>query len=146
MAYSIGQVVAEKTGLSSYTLRYYDKEGLMPFIHRGNGGRREFTENDMDFLDLISCLKETGMSLKEIRDFVNMSIAGNVTLNQRLEMFKKQRDEVRAQIRQSQKYLEKLDHKVKYFEAASAAGSEAGLEDFCDTLEAASKASQSLNN
>ncbi|KRN99724.1 MerR family transcriptional regulator [Companilactobacillus kimchiensis] len=69
MAYSIGQV-AEKTGLSSYTLRYYDKEGLMPFVHRGNGGRREFTENDMDFVDLISCLKETGMSLKEIRDFV----------------------------------------------------------------------------
>jgi len=79
MAYSIGQV-AEKTGLSSYTLRYYDKEGLMPFVHRGNGGRREFTENDMDFIDLISCLKETGMSLKEIREFVNMSMEGNVTL------------------------------------------------------------------
>ncbi|WP_156314053.1 MerR family transcriptional regulator [Companilactobacillus kimchii] len=117
MAYSIGQV-AEKTGLSSYTLRYYDKEGLMPFVHRDDNGRREFTENDMDFVDLISCLKETGMSLKEIREFVNMSMEGNVTLEQRLAMFKKQRDEVMCQIAQSKKYLEKLDHKVKYFEAA----------------------------
>jgi len=142
MAYSIGQV-SEKTGLSSYTLRYYDKEGLMPFVHRGNGGRREFTENDMDFVDLISCLKATGMSLKEIREFINMSMVGNATLDQRLAMFKKQRDEVMEQIEQSQKYLKKLDHKVKYFEAACAAGSEAGLEDFCDTLEATSKASQS---
>ncbi|HIY92405.1 MerR family transcriptional regulator [Companilactobacillus sp. HBUAS56275] len=145
MAYSIGQV-AEKTGLSSYTLRYYDKEGLMPFVHRDGNGRREFTENDMDFVDLISCLKETGMSLKEIREFVNMSMEGNITLEQRLAMFKKQRDEVMRQIAQSEKYLEKLDHKVKYFEAACAAGSEEGLEDFCDTLEAASKASQSMNN
>jgi len=145
MAYSIGQV-AEKTGLSSYTLRYYDKEGLMPFVHRGNGGRREFTENDMDFVDLISCLKETGMSLKEIRDFVNMSMEGNITLEERLAMFKKQRDNVMKQIAQSQRYLEKLDHKVQYFEAACAQGTETGLEDFCDTLEAASKASQSLNN
>ena len=145
MAYSIGQV-AEKTGLSSYTLRYYDKEGLMPFVRRGNGGRREFTENDMDFVDLISCLKETGMSLKEIRQFVNMSLEGDCTLEQRLAMFKKQRDEVIEQIKQSQKFLEKLDHKVKYFEAAVSAGSEDGLEDFCDTLEAASKASQSMDN
>jgi len=61
-------------------------------------------------------------------------------------MFKKQCDEVMAQMVQSQKYLEKLDHKVKYFEAACAAGSEAGLEEFCDTLEATSKASQSMDN
>jgi len=145
MAYSIGQV-AEKTGLSSYTLRYYDKEGLMPFIHRGNGGRREFTENDMDFVDLITCLKQTGMSLKEIRNFVNMSMEGNITLEQRLDMFKHQRDEVMKQIAQSQRYLEKLDHKVKYFEAACANGSEDGLENFCDTLEATSKDNQSRNN
>jgi len=145
MAYSIGQV-AEKTGLSSYTLRYYDKEGLMPFVHRGTGGRREFTENDMDFLGLISCLKETGMSLKEVREFVNMSMEGDVTLEQRLAMFKKQKAEVIKQIAQSQRYLEKLDHKVKYFEAACANGSEDGLEEFCDTLEAASKAKQSMNN
>ncbi|MFC6177526.1 MerR family transcriptional regulator [Companilactobacillus huachuanensis] len=145
MAYSIGEV-AEKTGLSSYTLRYYDKEGLMPFVHRGNGGRREFTEDDMDFVDLISCLKETGMSLKEIKEFINMSMEGNNTLEARLAMFKRQRDEVMKQIEQSQRYLEKLDHKVKYFEAACSNGSEEGLEDFCDTLEAASKASQSMNN
>lgn len=145
MAYSIGEV-AEKTGLSSYTLRYYDKEGLMPFVHRGNGGRREFTDDDMDFVDLISCLKETGMSLKEIREFINMSMEGNDTLQARLEMFRRQRDAVMKQIAQSQKYLEKLDHKVKYFEAACNNGSEEGLEDFCDTLEAASKASKSINN
>lgn len=61
-------------------------------------------------------------------------------------MFKRQRAEVIRQIAQSQQYLEKLDHKVKYFEAACEAGTEDGLEDFCDTLEAASKANQFMNN
>jgi len=145
MAYSIGQV-AEKTGLSSYTLRYYDKEGLMPFVHRGNGGRREFTDSDMDFIDLISCLKETGMSLKEIKDFVNMSMEGDDTLEARLAMFKRQRDEVIKQIEQSQKYLEKLDYKVRYYEAACDQGSEEGLDDFCDVLKACSKVDKSVNN
>jgi len=91
-------------------------------------------------------LKQTGMSLKEIRNFVNMSMEGNITLEQRLDMFKHQRDEVMKQIAQSQRYLEKLDHKVKYFEAACANGSEDGLENFCDTLEATSKVNQSRNN
>lgn len=145
MAYSIGQV-AERTGLSSYTLRYYDKEGLMPFVHRGVGGRREFTENDLDFVDLIACLKETGMSLKEIKEFVNMSLEGDSTLEARLEMFKKQRAEVLRQIEQSQRYLEKLDHKVRYFEAAQKKSSESSKNDYCEVLNETSKINQSVDN
>ena len=87
MSYSIGQV-AEKTGLTSYTLRYYDREGLMPFVHRSPAGRREFTDDDLDFIDLITCLKATGMQLAEIRKFVELAMQGDATLETRLAIFK----------------------------------------------------------
>lgn len=59
MAYSIAQV-AEKTGLSVYTLRYYDKEGLLPFIQRTERGNRSFTDEDLEWIGLINCLERYG--------------------------------------------------------------------------------------
>ncbi len=71
----IGQV-ASKTGLSTFTLRYYEREGLLPLIKRNASGRREFSDADLDFIDLITCLKDTGMSLTEIRHFVSLTMQG----------------------------------------------------------------------
>lgn len=131
MAYSIGQV-AEKTGLSAYTLRYYDHEGLMPFIQRNPAGRREFSEHDLDMVDLITCLKATGMTLKDIRHFVEIAMEGDRTLNERLALFRKQRDQVDQQIAQLQAYRRKVDYKVRYFEACCEAGTEAAVTGDCD--------------
>lgn len=131
MVYSIGQV-AEKTGLSSYTLRYYDHEGLMPFVQRNAAGRREFSEHDLDMVDLITCLKETGMALKDIRHVVEISLEGDKSLAERLQLFRQQRDQVDRQIAQLQAYRRKVDYKVRYFEAACEAGTEAAVEGDCD--------------
>lgn len=131
MMYSIGQV-AERSGLSSYTLRYYDHEGLMPFVHRNKAGRREFSEHDLDFIDLITCLKGTGMQLSEIRKFVEMSMAGDETLADRLAIFKAQQEAVHDQMAQLQKHLDKLNFKVRYFEAACDAGTEDAVIANCD--------------
>ncbi|KRK98492.1 transcription regulator [Secundilactobacillus odoratitofui DSM 19909 = JCM 15043] len=135
MPYSIGQV-AEKTGLSTYTLRYYDREGLMPFVGRNAAGRREFTDDNLDFIDLITCLKATGMQLSEIRKFVDLAMQGDATLETRLNIFKQQRQAVQKQIEQSQKYLAKLDYKVRFFEAACDAGCEAAVSGDCDIPDA----------
>ena len=63
MQYSIGQV-AQKMGISAYTLRYYDKEGLLPFVARSSSGVRVFQEDDFAWLRLIECLKTSGLSIK----------------------------------------------------------------------------------
>lgn len=131
MSYSIGQV-AKKTGLSPYTLRYYDHEGLMPFVKRNANGRREFTDENLEFIDLITCLKATGMQLSEIRKFVELAVQGDATLATRLKIFKQQQQAVRKQIEQSQKYLAKLDYKVRFYTAACDAGTEAAVSGDCE--------------
>ena len=64
--YSI-QEVSQKTGLSAHTLRYYEKEGLITGVERSRGGFRQYTDEDLEALGLVCCLKNTGMSLQEIR-------------------------------------------------------------------------------
>lgn len=70
MYYSIGQVAA-KTGLTVHTLRYYEKEGLLPFVRKSSSGLRMFSDNDLGWLSIIECLKETGMPLKGIKQYID---------------------------------------------------------------------------
>ena len=122
MYYSIGQVAA-KTGLTVHTLRYYEKEGLLPFVRKSSSGLRMFSDNDLGWLSIIECLKKTGMPLKGIKQYIDWFREGDSTLPQRLEMFKQQQLKVLAQIEQIQKYLQKIDYKVKLYEEAVKLGS-----------------------
>ena len=65
MTYTVGEI-AKKLNVAPSTLRYYDKEGLLPFVERSVGGIRVFHDEDMDWLELIECMKHTGMPIKEI--------------------------------------------------------------------------------
>lgn len=122
MYYSIGQVAA-KTGLTVHTLRYYEKEGLLPFVRKSSSGLRMFSDNDLGWLSIIECLKKTGMPLKGIKQYIDWFREGDSTLPQRLEMFKQQQLKVLAQIEQFQKYLQKIGYKVKLYEEAVKLGS-----------------------
>lgn len=122
MYYSIGQVAA-KTGLTVHTLRYYEKEGLLPFVRKSSSGLRMFSDNDLGWLSIIECLKKTGMPLKGIKQYIDWFREGDSTLPQRLEMFKQQQLKVLAQIEQFQKYLQKIDYKVRLYEEAVKLGS-----------------------
>lgn len=66
MVYTIGEM-AKMLGVPAYTLRYYDKEGLLPFVARSSGGIRQFRESDIEWLRVIGCMKKAGMSIKDIR-------------------------------------------------------------------------------
>lgn len=122
MYYSIGQVAAQ-TGLTVHTLRYYEKEGLLPFVRKSSSGLRMFSDNDLAWLSIIECLKETGMPLKGIKQYIDWFREGDATLPQRLEMFKQQQVKVLTQIEQFQKYLQKIDYKVRLYEEAVKQGS-----------------------
>ncbi len=81
--YSIGQV-AQMYGLAPSALRYYDKEGLLPFVERTEGGARLFKEEDLEWLTIIECLKNTGMPIKMIKQFIDWCLEGDPTIERRL--------------------------------------------------------------
>lgn len=112
--YSIKDV-SEKTGLSAHTLRYYEREGLLSGVERSSGGFRQYTDADLEALWLICCLKNTGMSLQEITRFVNLAREGDGTLRQRLEMLEAHRDDVIARMREMQRYLDKVNRKIDFY-------------------------------
>ena len=125
MSYTISEA-AQKTGLPPSTIRYYDKEGLLPNIKRKNG-IRVFEDMDLRLMGLLTCLKNTGMPIKRIRDYVELTSKGDETLQERYEIIKAQRQFVLDQIEQLQYYLEELDFKDWYYNKALAAGSESAI-------------------
>ena len=125
MSYTISEA-AQKTGLPPSTIRFYDKEGLLPNIKRKNG-IRVFEDMDLRLMGLLTCLKNTGMPIKRIRDYVELTSKGDETLQKRYEIIKAQRQFVLDQIEQLQYYLEELDFKDWYYNKALAAGSESAI-------------------
>lgn len=124
MLYTVGEM-AKMLGVSASTLRYYDHEGLLPFVERSSGGMRMFKESDYEWLQIIECLKKTGMKLKSIREFILMAIQGDETIDARLELIENQREAVKKQIEELQKTLEILDFKCWYYNTAKKAGTTA---------------------
>lgn len=114
MGYTVKQV-AEKTNLKPHVLRYYENEGLLPHVNRTKGGIRHYTDEDLEWLGLICCLKNTGMSIKQIRDFVNLSLQGPETLEARCEMLVRHKEDVIANIRQMENHLKTVTCKIAYF-------------------------------
>jgi DNA-binding transcriptional MerR regulator len=124
MIYTVGEM-AKMLSVAPSTLRYYDKEGLLPFVERSRGGMRMFKDADFEWLYIIECLKKTGMPIKDIRDFITMVMKGDETIGERLELFCKQRKAVEEQIRQLQATLDILNYKCWYYETAQKAGTTA---------------------
>ena len=112
--YSIHEV-CERTGLSAHTLRYYENEKLLPNVGRSPGGIRQYTEEDVETLGMICCLKNTGMSLQDISRFMELTREGDQTLRERCELLEKHRDTVIKRMEEMQKHLEKVTWKVNFF-------------------------------
>lgn len=115
---------AKLMGVPTSTIRYYDKEGLLPFMERMESGYRIFTEKDIATLRIIDCLKKTGMPIKEIRQFSEWLEQGDASLQQRYEMFLERKRVVEEQMAELQKILDTVNYKCWYYETAIAAGTE----------------------
>ena len=123
MPYTIKQA-AELTNLTPVTLRYYDKQGLLPFMERKESGYRVFSDGDIAMLRVIECLKKSGMSIKDIRQFSEWVLMGDDSLQERYEMFLERKKAVEAQMADLQKTLDFIKHKCWYYETAIEAGTE----------------------
>jgi DNA-binding transcriptional MerR regulator len=121
--YSISEV-AKHFNLTSHTLRYYDKEGLLPFVERTPSGIRLFKESDMGAIQIIECLKSSGMPIKKIKNFIEWCSEGDSTLQQRYEMFLERKAAVEAQMEELKRTLEVIHYKCSYYKSALDAGTE----------------------
>ncbi len=120
--YTIGQV-AEMFDLPISTLRYYDKQGLFPQLVR-ESGIRKFSDNEIEALRVIECLKKSGLEIKDIKLFMTWCAEGSVTYSNRFELIHKQKLRVEAEIRQLHKTLDMLNYKCWYYMQAVKDGNE----------------------
>ena len=112
--WTIGEA-AEKCGLSQYTLRWYERIGLLGHIDRGSDGRRRFSDSDLDWLSLLTKLRATGMPVRDMQRYAELvrSGAGHA---ERLELLKGHREQVRRAIASQRECLKLLDAKVSSYE------------------------------
>lgn len=122
MLYTVGEM-AKKLGVAPSTLRYYDQEGLLPFVERSSGGIRVFKDSDYEWLQVIGCLKKTGMQLKDIKLFIEMAVQGDETIEPRLALITKQKAAVQVQIAELEETLRTLEFKEWYYTTAKKNGS-----------------------
>jgi len=123
VTYSIGEV-AQKFDLSLPTIRYYDKENLIPNLQKNEAGIRRFTEENISSLKMVECLKTAGMPIKDIRQFMQWTLDGDSTLDKRLEMFQQLRKSVMSQMDKLQGTLNTIEYKCGYYEQANVDGTE----------------------
>ena len=133
MNYSIGEV-SQMFDLPASTLRYYDKEGLLPHIQRQGTGIRRFDQRTIEALRVIECLKKSGMEIKDIKQFMAWCAEGPATYGQRLELFRQQRAKVEQEMARLEKTLAMIDFKCWYYSQAVATGSEAFTDAIPDGL------------
>ncbi len=119
MTYSIKDV-AKISGLSIFTIRFYDKEGLLPFVSRNNVGIRVFTDSDINQIMTICCLKNTGMQIKDIKKYIDYCMEGAETIDFRRELFEEHRNEIIKQINALNENLKLIDSKLKIYSSPNA--------------------------
>ena len=120
--YTIGQV-SEMFNLPISTLRYYDKEGFFPDLVR-KGNIRYFSNNEIEALRIIECLKKSGLGIKEINQFFTWVSEGSSSYSKRKELFEARKEAVEAEIKNLQKTLSLLEFKCWYYSKAMEDGTE----------------------
>lgn len=113
--YTINEV-ARRCDLSAHTLRFYDKEGLLPFVSRTPTGNRSFSDADLEMVKLICCLKNTGMPIKEIKRYMDLFMLGADTANERKRMMIDHRKSVLKQIDDLKKNVNIIDLKIGFYD------------------------------
>lgn len=123
--YTIGQV-SEMFGLPISTLRYYDKEGFFPDLER-KGNIRHFSENELEAIRVIECLKRSGLEIKDIKQFFEWVTEGSSSYTKRKELFEHRKAAVKEEIKQLEKTLSMLEFKCWYYDTAIKDGNEDGI-------------------
>lgn len=108
-------VLAARSGRSIHTIRWYEAQGLLPGVTRDGSGRRIFVEDHVGWLDLMGKLRQTGMSIAEMRKYTELVKRGRATLSERRDMLRAHREHVQQEIAEWKRALKLLDSKIDYY-------------------------------
>ncbi len=113
-AWSVSEA-AERVGLTTHTLRWYEQEGLVEPVGRDSAGRRRYTQEDLDRLEMLTCLRRTGMPVRDMRQYAELARDGDVTMVARMALFQQHRDRVLARIAELQDDLKYIEYKINWY-------------------------------
>jgi DNA-binding transcriptional MerR regulator len=118
-SYSPGQVV-DRTGFSLDTLRYYERIGLVDGVARTSGGRRIFTDDDIGWLEILRCLRDTGMPIARMLRYAELARAGDETIAERVALLEEHDRAVDDQVRNLRAQQRHLRDKIRWYRSLSA--------------------------
>ncbi len=110
--------VSEQYGLSTDTLRYYERVGLIPPVNRNEGGIRNYNELDLKRVGFIKCMRSAGLPVEVLIDYMELVRQGDQTIEARREILIEQRDLLAARMKEMHKTLDLLTHKIEIYENA----------------------------
>jgi DNA-binding transcriptional MerR regulator len=113
----IGEV-SERYGLSSDTLRYYERIGLISPVNRNDIGIRDYSDLDLRRVEFIKCMRSAGLPIEVLVEYVGLVQQGDNTIEARKEILKEQREQLVAKMQEMQNTLDILDHKIGVYENA----------------------------
>ncbi|KQR11730.1 MerR family transcriptional regulator [Cellulomonas sp. Leaf334] len=111
---------AEATGLTTHTLRYYERDGLLlDAVDRASSGHRRYSEDDVGWIRMITRLRSTGMPIREVRQYADLVRAGDGNEAERLQLLVAHRDRVRKQLAEVATHLEAIEYKIGLYERST---------------------------
>ncbi|STB00100.1 MerR family transcriptional regulator [Clostridium baratii] len=108
--------VSERFNLSQDTLRYYERIGLIPSINRNKSGIRDYTEEDCGWIEFIKCMRNAGLTIEVLIEYVNLFQKGDDTIEARKEILIEQRKQLEEKMNEMKKTIERLDNKILRYE------------------------------
>ena len=108
--------VSRRYGLSADTLRYYERVGLIPAVHRTPGGIRDYTDEDCSWVEFVKCMRSSGLPVEAVSEYVSLSQQGDSTYEARRQLLIEQRRGLEERMAEMQRSLDRLDEKIRRYD------------------------------
>ncbi len=114
--------VSKRYGISQDTLRYYERIGVIPPVHRTKSGLRDYTDEDCGWVELAGCMRGAGLPLPVLAEYVRLSRQGDETIPDRRNLLLEQKEQLNVQLQAIQKTMERLEYKISCYDKAMKTG------------------------
>ena len=108
--------VSKKVNLSADTLRYYERIGLIPEVNRTESGMRNYTEEDLGWIEFSKCMRNAGISIEALIEYIKLYKKGDVTLEARKQLLISQKDVIKERLEEIQNTFDRINYKIKNYE------------------------------
>ncbi|MEC4273376.1 MerR family transcriptional regulator [Adlercreutzia sp. R25] len=117
--------VSKRYGVSTDTLRYYERIGLLRHVPRNKSGIRDYDEASCNAVEFVKCMRDAGMSIESLVEYMELLEQGDATASARKELLQRQSDDIRARIADLERALERLEYKIDHYDEIMAASERA---------------------